>query len=536
VIAARIDRVEENLKGIMQVASVIGREFAFRILQAISGMAEDLKANLINLQGLEFIYEKSLFPELEYIFKHALTQEVVYGSLLLKRRKEIHGRIAAAIETLYADRLAEFYAALAYHYGRSDNGEKAVDYLYLAMQRAIALNAIEQAKAFFDEAMQTLDGLPETQANQRRRIALLVDNQGYLFVQLFKMHEFDELLKRYHSTAVGLGDPWLLGCYLGCMGSCQQWFGHLDDSIATLFNAMETLETSGHTAEVGNYLQYIELCYMYQGNFEKAIALKDEVLGRLDKRSQLFPYVYSLSATNWAYMFLGQWNKAVEEGRRAIEAAEELSNNSMVSFAALITGVAYGFKNDLPRAVEYLELALQRASTIANRAWTQGTLEWVRGKIGDPLRPAEVLATMLPLHRATRFAWGQIFTVFLGELYWLAGEYEKARQFLQECLEVGERCGIRIFIARSHRLLGEVALKTEPSQAAGHFEKSMAVCQEIKAENELALAYAGYGRLLRHQGRTSEAREYLTRSLEILDRLGTLIDPDKVRQELAELG
>jgi predicted ATPase len=280
VIAARIDRVEENLKGIMQVASVIGKEFAFWILQVISGMAEDLKAHLINLQGLEFIYEKSLFPELEYIFKHALTQEVVYGSLLVRRRKEIHGRIAEAIESLYAERLAEFYDALAYHYGRSDNGEKAVDYLYRAMQRAFTLNAIEQAKNFFDEAMRILDGLPETQLNQRRRVALLVENQGYLFMQLFKMPEFDDLLKRYHSTAVGLGDPLLLGSLLSCVGFCQWWFGKLDDAIATSLNAVEALETSGHAAEVGHCYMRLQWCYMTRGDFEKAIAVKDEVLGR----------------------------------------------------------------------------------------------------------------------------------------------------------------------------------------------------------------------------------------------------------------
>ncbi|MFQ5918249.1 MAG: adenylate/guanylate cyclase domain-containing protein, partial [Candidatus Binatia bacterium] len=88
IIAARMDRLEDTLKRTMQVASVIGRDFAFRILQTITGMREELKSHLLNLQGLEFIYEKSLFPELEYIFKHALTQEVAYNSLLLKRRKE----------------------------------------------------------------------------------------------------------------------------------------------------------------------------------------------------------------------------------------------------------------------------------------------------------------------------------------------------------------------------------------------------------------------------------------------------------------
>ena len=87
IIAARIDRLEENLKRTMQVASVIGRDFAFRILQTITGMRKELKSYLLNLQGLELIYEKSLFPELEYIFKHALIQEVAYNSLLLQKKK-----------------------------------------------------------------------------------------------------------------------------------------------------------------------------------------------------------------------------------------------------------------------------------------------------------------------------------------------------------------------------------------------------------------------------------------------------------------
>jgi predicted ATPase len=89
----------------MQVASVIGRDFAFRILQAITGFREELKSYLLNLQGLEFIYEKRLFPELEYIFKHALIQEVAYNSLLQKRRREIHEQIGKAIEQIYMNRL-----------------------------------------------------------------------------------------------------------------------------------------------------------------------------------------------------------------------------------------------------------------------------------------------------------------------------------------------------------------------------------------------------------------------------------------------
>ena len=136
IIAARIDRLEDNLKRTMQVASVIGRDFAFRILQTITGMREEIKSYLLNLQGLEFIYERKLFPELEYIFKHALTQEVAYNSLLLQRRKEIHEKIGKAIEGLYPDRLDEFYEMLAYHATAAGQKERALRYLIRASERA----------------------------------------------------------------------------------------------------------------------------------------------------------------------------------------------------------------------------------------------------------------------------------------------------------------------------------------------------------------------------------------------------------------
>ena len=134
----------------MQVASVIGREFAFRILHTIMGMREELKSSLLNLQRLEFISEKNLFPELEYIFKHALIQEVAYNSLLHKRKRELHEKIGKAIEDIYPERIEEYYELLAYHYAHSANNDKAVEYLDRASQKAIKLNAMEEAMAYFD--------------------------------------------------------------------------------------------------------------------------------------------------------------------------------------------------------------------------------------------------------------------------------------------------------------------------------------------------------------------------------------------------
>ena len=142
---------------------MIGRDFAFRILQTITGMREELKSYLLNLQGLEFIYEKSLFPELEYVFKHALTQEVAYNSLLHKRRTEIHQKIGQAIEELWPDRLEEFYEMLAYHYSKSDNSEKAYRYLKLSGDKATKNYSNWEAFRFFKEALKTLTAMPKTE-------------------------------------------------------------------------------------------------------------------------------------------------------------------------------------------------------------------------------------------------------------------------------------------------------------------------------------------------------------------------------------
>jgi predicted ATPase/class 3 adenylate cyclase len=159
IIAARMDRLEEDLKKTIQVASVVGRDFAFRILQTITGLQEELKSYLLNLQGLEFIYEKSLFPELEYVFKHALTQEVAYNSLLLKRRTEIHKKIGQAIEKLYPDRLAEFYEMLAHHYDHGEAWDKATEYHVKAGIKARKNFAFQTALNYFNRAKEILDKL-----------------------------------------------------------------------------------------------------------------------------------------------------------------------------------------------------------------------------------------------------------------------------------------------------------------------------------------------------------------------------------------
>jgi tetratricopeptide (TPR) repeat protein len=256
----------------------------------------------------------------------------------------------------------------------------------------------------------------------------------------------------------------------------------------------------------------------------------------MEQRFNPFVYVQALSGASRACSYLGRWDEAVEEAQRALSVAEEFSDNSGISFATYNLSMAYTSKGDMARAVENGELAVQKAPTPGNKAWAQIFLGWALCRAGQTNRGVELLTAILPIFRAGRFMPSVIPLVcYLGEGYCLAGEDDKARQMLEEALEIAERCPARYYAGFAQRLLGEIALKTNPTQAAPHFEKSIAVLQEIKAENELALAYAGYGRLHKRQGQIAQARKYLTKALEIFERLGTLIEPDKARNELAEL-
>jgi predicted ATPase len=151
VVMARVDSLPQETKGLLQTASAVGRESSYDLIKRVTGITEqELLAQLAVLKDSELLYERGIYPQSTYIFKHALTQEVVYDSLLLKKRKEIHGKIGEVLESLYTDRLEEYYELLAYHYGRSASTDKAVQYLDLANQKSIKLNAMEEAKTYFD--------------------------------------------------------------------------------------------------------------------------------------------------------------------------------------------------------------------------------------------------------------------------------------------------------------------------------------------------------------------------------------------------
>jgi len=536
VIMARVDSLPEGAKEALQTGSVIDRDFGYELINRVSGLPEqELMARLSVLKDSELIYERGIHPQTTYVFKHALMQEVAYNSLLVKRRKEIHEKIGESIELLYSERLEEYYELLAYHFIRSDNKVKAVDYFYFANQKAARIYAMEDTKSYFDEAMKLLDSLPDTQKNRERRLSLLV-NQDQVYYLLLRMPEYHEFLMRYEPLLDDLSSPKLVAAYYTRLGYCEQQVGFLDRAIQSSTKAAELSESAGNVEDAAYAYHVLAWSHMLRSEFDRAFDYKEKVFRTLDKKLNFVVLVRTLTAASAGCTFLGRWDSAVKHAEEALLLAKRSSDKSLITQATYILAMVYSFMGESKLAIEHAELSVKIAPSAGIKQWSRMFSGGASCRFGEPKKGIETLVSILPALRMGRFFSGEVTAMYyLAEGYLIAGDLAKATETAEDLLQRAEPSGARFHSGCAQRVLAEVALKTEPSQATPLFEKAISIFREIRAENELALAYSGMGRFHKQQGNTEHARKYLTDALEIFERLGTLLEPDKVRKELADL-
>jgi predicted ATPase len=211
VLAARIDRLPREEKRLLQTASVIGTEVPLPLLQAIAERPEAaLHGALAHLQAAEFLYETRLFPDHEYSFRHALTHEVAYASLLQERRRVLHARIIEALEALMGDRVAEQVERLAHHALRGEVWDKALAYCQQAGEKAVARSAYGEAVGSFEQALSVLPHLPETRDTREQAIDLRLALRSALN-PLGDLGRILALLCEAEAVAKALNDPRRLG-------------------------------------------------------------------------------------------------------------------------------------------------------------------------------------------------------------------------------------------------------------------------------------------------------------------------------------
>jgi class 3 adenylate cyclase/tetratricopeptide (TPR) repeat protein len=549
IIAARMDRLEENLKRIMQVASVIGREFAFRVLQAISGMREELKIHLHNLQGLEFIYEKSLFPELEYIFKHVLIQEVAYNSLLLKRRKEIHEKIGKAIEELYPRRLEEFYEMLAYHCVRGEDLEKAGRYLKLSGSKAARNHSLWEAYSSYKEALAVLNRLPETVENKKEKLEVLVlmDTPmmilGYPEGSLGMLQEGESLSKK-------LRDNRRLAFFHSRVAAYYTYRG---DHLLGLKYSEDAFEEARKTQDIELILPIaFGLCFscLGTGRYNKIIEIASGVLDLLEKtgrESDFFdmymnPYSQFCGYCGMSMGFLGNF----EEGKIVLEKgwrhASQIGHLRTLGNIEIFYGLFFYAKGDWKCAIEHFQEAIRCLEETKQLVELASGLAWLGGAyshLGDPETGRTYAEKGLKIQRDAGFEWFSVFYFYnLGDICLQLGDLKSAQNYMEEALRVSQKNNEKGLEAASWIGLGRILGRTETPQtykAEEYILQGMKMLDELKIKPWYVPGYFYLGELYVNAGQKEKALKNLRKAEAMFQEMGMDYWLAETRKALAEL-
>jgi len=519
LIAARMDRLEESLKRIMQVASVIGREFAFRILQAIMGIQEELKSHLLNLQGLEFIYEKSLYPELEYIFKHALTQEVAYNSLLLKRRKEIHQSIGEAIEVLYPDRLEDFYETLAYHYKQGNVFNKALDYLIKAGEKGCERYALEEAHRHFQEAYDILSKKP---GRTKEEDALLIDlliKWAYVFYYRGDIRVMTDLFSAHQELAESLGDKARLGMFYGWLGQAMWIRGKLQDSYQYLSEALKLGEEIEDQKVISYACSRLSWTCWDFGLLDEAITYGERALD-ISRSLESDHYLYdrSLGGIGVTYFFKGEVKKTFAAAKALLEYGQSRASIRCLVVGHLMMSLGHSMDGDFSSAIEYVKKAIEVSQdplyTNVSRAFLgifyagNGQLQEAKGIFQQVINDSDQFGLEY---------FGGLSKRWLGIILMAEGHMEQGLKIIEEGQQTLLENGRKTYYAQSERMLGMIYMQM-PEKAETHFNKAIEVAREIGSKGFMGMSYLDLGRLYSSKGEKAQARECISTAIELFEQ------------------
>ena len=523
VLAARIDRLPAGEKDLLQTFAVIGKEFSLGLVRSVADQSEDeLHSGLSHLQAAEFIYEQPAFPEPEYIFKHALTQEVAYQSMLVERRGVLHERTGQAIEELYRGTLDAHYGELAHHYGRTENAQKAVQYLHLAGEQALERSAYAEAMSQLSRAVELVGTLPSTRERAQQELLLQLTLGGALNVTRgYGSVEAHRAFVRARDLSEQVGDA--TQRFQAFYGVQRIHFARMElDRSAEL--AVESLRMAERTQDLARAHMAASGTSYLRGEFSEARDHSEEVIRRYDPReyrtqgilATVDPCVGALSFLSAALFDLGYPDQALTRGREAVALARELSHPFSEASALFVLGALQGRRGEAEAALRtagtvialasehgFVEVTGQGTYVRAAALADQGHLEEAIGAIGamlEALRPSGI-ENLSPALLLT-----------LADAQWKAGEVEEGLESIAEAQAIVTKTGGRATESGMHRVKGELLLARSPSDqpdAEASFREALKVARQQSAKSWELRAATSLARLWQQQGRKEEARELL---------------------------
>jgi class 3 adenylate cyclase/transcriptional regulator with XRE-family HTH domain/tetratricopeptide (TPR) repeat protein len=494
VLMARMDRLPDITRRVLQTASVLGREVPLRLLGAVWQDAAPLHPHIRELQRLEFLYEQA-GRESRVVFKHALTQDVAYGTLLTGRRRMLHAEAGRALEALYTDRLEEVYDRLAHHYARTDDAPKAVEYLTRFAGKAAQIHAHGDAAHALEEALEHAMRLP-ADVQDRHLVKLAVPlAASYYFLGRFG--DTVALLERYQPHLARVGDLLLTGRFYFELAHAYSHLGNYQQAVECAGRAIAAAERAEDHATWGK-AHYV-LCKesMWVSSFAEGLEHGRRAVEHLNQVGERWWLGQSVCWQGINLYFMGDLNAALACAAHGYAIGEELGDHRLQSYAAWNHAWFAATRGDGEAAVAWGHRSIRLSPDPLNNAFSLGWTGYAYLELGDAAHAIQLLDQSIELLAAMRYS--RLVGWFKG---WLA----------EALLLHGD-------LARG---LVESTLGTSISRETGF---TWAV----------GLSQRAMGRVERARGNLAEAERWLTEALKTFEAIHSRFDAGRTHLDLADL-
>ena len=550
VLAARIDRLPTEEKRLLQTAAVIGTEVPWPLLQAIAELPEEvLHRGLAHLQAAEFLYETRLFPEREYTFKHALTHEVAYSSLLQERRRVLHVCIVEALEALAGDRLDDQVERLAHHALRGEVWQQALAYGRQAGEKAQTRSAYREAVVYFEQALAALEHLPDSRAAIEQAIDLRLDLHPALIALGEAPGRTLDHLRRAETLAQTLDDHLRLGRVYADMGVNFRMAGDLDRAIVYGQRALAVAATLGHVGLQARTHLGLSYAYYDAGDYPRAVESLERNVATLQGAllSERFGGHTIVAASSrarlsWCHAELGAFTEGLAMAEEGLRIAETFNHPFTQIEACYGVSMVYLRQGDVHRTIPVLE----RGMGLCQDWHIPLLLPWLGAALGlayvlDGRITAGLALVEQGVEQAVAMDMLRLApaTACLSEAYLLAGRLEDARQRAVQALDLAHQYKQRGWQAWALWLLGEgTARQASPEiePAAGHYRQALALAKELGMRPLQAHCHRGLGTLYLKLGWPEQARVDLSTAVELYRAMDMTFWLPQTEAALAQTG
>ena len=549
VLMARVDSLPDGAKEVLQTGSVVEREFSYEIMKQLMGLPDqELLSRLSALKDSELLYERGIFPQSIYVFKHALTREVVYNSLLHKRKAGIHKEIGKSIEALHPDRLEEFFEMLAYHSFRGEDWQRAQRYNRQAGLKALSFSAYEEAQSYFEKALESLSKLSRTRERILQEIDLRFNTRAALF-PLGRHDEWAEYVQAAEPLAKEVGDKArLANCYNYL--STHLWTrGRHKEAIRLCEEGLGLAESAGDFSVHISTMFHLGIPLLYTGEYERQVKLHREVAERLSgtavfERHGLagLPSVLARGLLSWGLAELGEFQEAEERALQGVQIAEQGNNLFSTTFAYAWLGTVYLLRGALDLAIKSLEKALamsRGADVLAAFSFTAASLGHAQSLLGHPNHAVPILQEAVRPQKASfsPISSGYPLTA-LAEVYRLKGDIKEAIRNAEEALSIFRQREERGFAAWALYYMAKIHSDEKSGQmelAVQSYRQATEQATALGMRPLLAHCHMGLGELYLKEGRSKEAQSEFSAAIDLYRSMDMSFWMPQVESALAKL-